>query len=136
MSSSNCTFAVESMSHAGRVVYARASVYRSNFKFVIIQSRGTFLTTTGFYLMTAYNYCLTVVSTQQNMHIIRMLMQDLNEAMEESKMIWGKHMGSSALWEGHRQRLHQWNIIMKNFSIQQVKIFVKKHKYSTVFSIR
>ncbi|OQV19982.1 putative F-box only protein 25 [Hypsibius exemplaris] len=60
-----------------------------------------------------------VVSSQQNMHIIRMLMLDLNEAMEESKMIWGKQLGSSALWEGHRQRLQEWNLIMKNFDVQQ-----------------
>ncbi|GAV07080.1 hypothetical protein RvY_16962 [Ramazzottius varieornatus] len=60
-----------------------------------------------------------VVSTQQNMHIIRQLMHDLNEAMEESQMSWGKHMGSSLLWEGHRTRLQEWNRIVNELEMHQ-----------------
>lgn len=61
-----------------------------------------------------------VLSTQQNMHISKLLMQDLNEALEQSNMLWGKHMGSSVLWEQHRQRLQQWNSVMQDLEMHQV----------------
>ncbi|XP_055330621.1 F-box only protein 25-like [Paramacrobiotus metropolitanus] len=60
-----------------------------------------------------------VVCTQQNVHIIRQLMRDLNEAMEESKMSWGKHVGSELLWKGHKMRLQQWNHVMDDLIVHQ-----------------
>ena len=61
------------------------------------------------------------------MHIIRQLMRDLNEAMEESQMSWGKHMGSSLLWEGHKIRLQEWNRIVNELEMHQVPSHVSYH---------